>query len=43
MLLDAWRAGAGQPAWVTNTVEQVTGNRARTFEQWVRKHAEAFR
>jgi len=43
MLLDAWRAGADKPAWVTNTVEQVTGNRARTFEQWVRKHAEAFR
>ncbi len=40
MLLNAWRAGLGQPAFVTSTVEAVTGRPARTFREWVTDHAE---
>jgi uncharacterized protein YbjT (DUF2867 family) len=43
MLLDAWAAALGQPAFVTRTVSEITGARARTFEQWARDHREAFR
>ena len=34
---------AGQAETVTNTVLQVTGQPARTFEAWVRENAAAFR
>ncbi|HLY14909.1 MAG TPA: NAD(P)H-binding protein [Candidatus Limnocylindrales bacterium] len=42
MLLDAWRAAAGQPAFVTTSVADVTGRPARTFREWVADHAGAF-
>jgi len=39
MLLDAWAAALGQPAYMTVTVEEVTGKPARPFRQWVADHA----
>lgn len=43
MLLAAWSASIGHPAWVTTTVADVTGIPARTFRDWVTDHADAFR
>ena len=43
MLLGAWGAALGLPAYVTSTVADVTGVRARTFGEWARAHADAFR
>ena len=43
MLLAAWGATIGRPAFVTSTVADITGSPARTFRQWVADHAEAFR
>jgi hypothetical protein len=43
MLLDAWAAAAGQPAFVTSTVREVTGTPARTFREWVTANAVVFR
>ena len=43
MLLAAWGATIGHPAFVTSTVADVLGSPARTFRQWVGDHAEAFR
>ncbi len=43
MLLNAWAAAIGQPAFVTNTVAEITGHRARTFREWTSDHAEEFR
>lgn len=43
MLLHAWAAALGQPAYVTSTVEEITGMPARTFRSWVTDHAEEFR
>ena len=34
-LMDAWAAAVGQPAFVTSTVEEMTGKPARTFAEWV--------
>ena len=34
MLLNAWSAAVGQPAYVTSTVLDVTGTPARTFAEW---------
>jgi len=42
MLLAAWRATMGRPAFVTSTVSDVLGSPARTFRQWVADHAAAF-
>jgi uncharacterized protein YbjT (DUF2867 family) len=42
-LLDAWAAALGQPAFVTFTVEQVTGRPARTFSEWVAANVAEFR
>lgn len=42
MLLNAWAAAVGLPAYVTNTVEDVTGRPARTFRQWAAHNASAF-
>jgi uncharacterized protein YbjT (DUF2867 family) len=42
MLLNAWAAALGQPAYVTSTVEASTGVPARTFRDWVSDHAEEF-
>jgi len=43
MLLAAWAATIGRPAFVTSTVADVVGSPARTFRQWVVDHADAFR
>jgi len=43
MLLAAWGAAIGRPAFVTSTVADVTGSPPRTFRQWVADHADAFR
>jgi uncharacterized protein YbjT (DUF2867 family) len=42
MLLAAWGATMGRPAFVTSTVFDVTGSPPRTFRQWVADHAAAF-
>ena len=43
MLFDAWAAALGQPAFVTQTVAELTGSPARTFVEWAADHAAAFR
>jgi uncharacterized protein YbjT (DUF2867 family) len=42
MLLDAWGATIGTPAFVSSTVFDILGSPARTFRQWVADHATAF-
>lgn len=42
MLLAAWGAALGRPAFVTTTVAEVLGTPARTFRQWAEDHAAAF-
>jgi hypothetical protein len=42
MLLAAWKAALGQPAFVTSTVSDVVGSPARTFRQWAADHAAAW-
>jgi uncharacterized protein YbjT (DUF2867 family) len=42
MLLAAWEATIGRPAFVTSTVSDVTGLPPRTFRQWADDHAAAF-
>jgi uncharacterized protein YbjT (DUF2867 family) len=42
MLLAAWSATMGRPAFVTSTVADIVGSPARTFRQWVADHAAAF-
>ena len=42
MLLAAWDATMGQPAYVTSTVSDILGRPARTFRQWAGDHAPAF-
>src|SRR4051794_2013234 len=41
MLLAAWGATMGRPAYVTSTVSDILGS-ARSFRQWVADHASAF-
>jgi len=43
MLLAAWGATIGRPAFVTSAVSDVVGSPPRTFRQWVADHAAAFR
>jgi uncharacterized protein YbjT (DUF2867 family) len=43
MLLNAWQAAIGHPAYVTSTVADILGRPARTFRQWAVDHAEEFR
>ena len=43
MLLGAWSAALGQPAFVTSTVAEVTGTPARTFRNWAADHVSEFR
>jgi uncharacterized protein YbjT (DUF2867 family) len=43
MLLAAWRATLGHPAFITSAVADLTGSPARTFRQWAADHAGAFR
>jgi uncharacterized protein YbjT (DUF2867 family) len=42
MLLAAWNATTGQPAYVTSTVADILGSPARTFRQWATDHIAAF-
>ena len=42
MLLGAWGAAAGRPAFVTSAVEEILGRPARRFSQWAADHAAAF-
>jgi len=42
MLLAAWGATLGRPAFVTATVSDILGSPARTFRQWAADHAAAF-
>ncbi len=42
MLLAAWRATLGRPAFVTSVVHEVLGAPPRTFYQWAADHAAAF-
>ena len=42
MLLAAWKATMGQPAYVTSSVSDLLGTPARTFAQWATEHASAF-
>ena len=42
MLIDAWAAAIGQPAFVTSTFEQVTGSPPRTFFEWATDRASEF-
>jgi len=43
MLINAWAAACGQPAFVTSTYAQVTGARPRTFLDWATDYAAEFR
>jgi uncharacterized protein YbjT (DUF2867 family) len=43
MLLAAWAAAVGRPAFLTSTVEEVAGSPARTFAEWAADHARQFR
>jgi len=42
MLLAAWAAAKGQPAFVTDTVFQLTGAQPRSFSDWAVEHAHEF-
>ncbi|MGV9316493.1 NAD(P)H-binding protein [Streptomyces sp. NPDC003691] len=42
MLLDAWSAAAGRPAYVTTTVADLLGRAPRTFHRWAADHTTAF-
>lgn len=42
MLLAAWGATIGRPAYMTSTVFDILGSRPRSFRQWVADHATAF-
>jgi uncharacterized protein YbjT (DUF2867 family) len=43
MLLNAWAAAIGQPAFVSSTCAEITGAPARTFLEWATDHAAEFR
>jgi uncharacterized protein YbjT (DUF2867 family) len=43
MLLNAWAAAIGQPAFITSTFAEITGAPARTFLDWATDHAAVFR
>lgn len=43
MLLNAWAAAVGQPAFVTPTFAELTGAPPRTFLEWATDHAAEFR
>jgi uncharacterized protein YbjT (DUF2867 family) len=42
MLLAAWGATTGRPAFITSTVSGILGSAPRSFRQWVADHATAF-
>jgi uncharacterized protein YbjT (DUF2867 family) len=43
MLCGAWGAAIGLPAFISSHFQEVTGNRSRTFAEWVGDHAAQFR
>ena len=43
ILLNAWAAAIGQPAFVTSTFAELTGGPPRTFFEWATDHAVEFR
>lgn len=43
MLLNAWAAAIGQPAFVTSTFAELTGEPPRTFLEWATDHVTEFR
>jgi uncharacterized protein YbjT (DUF2867 family) len=43
MLLDAWAAAVGQPAFVSSEVAEITGAPAHPFLDWATEHAGSFR
>jgi hypothetical protein len=43
MLLGAWGATMGRPAYVTSTLFDILGSPPRSFRVWVADHAAAFR
>jgi uncharacterized protein YbjT (DUF2867 family) len=43
MLLNAWAAAVGQPAFVTSTFAELIGAPPRTFLEWATDHAAEFR
>jgi uncharacterized protein YbjT (DUF2867 family) len=42
MLLAAWGATLGAPAYVTSTVADILGRAPRTFRRWAEDHADAY-
>ena len=42
MLLAAWSAAVGQPAYITTAVADILETAPRTFRQWAVDHATAF-
>ena len=42
MLLEAWSAAVGLPAFVSSTVAEITGKPAQTFLEWATDHAADF-
>jgi uncharacterized protein YbjT (DUF2867 family) len=42
MLLAAWGATIGRPAFITSTVSDILGSAPRSFRQWVADHTTAF-
>ena len=42
MLLAAWGATMGRPAFITSTVSDILGSAPRSFRQWVADNATAF-
>jgi uncharacterized protein YbjT (DUF2867 family) len=42
MLLGAWRATLGHPAFVTSAIEEILGSPPRTFSQWAADNVGAF-
>jgi uncharacterized protein YbjT (DUF2867 family) len=42
MLLAAWGATIGRPAFITSTVSDILGSAPRSFRQWATDHATAF-
>jgi hypothetical protein len=43
MLLNAWAAALGQPAFVTSTCAELAGAPARAFVEWAADRAAEFR
>ena len=43
MLLSAWGAALGQPAYVSPSFAELTGRSARSFLEWARDYAAEFR